>query len=561
MGKKQHQKDKMYLTTTEWKELYGGHKDSEFFYYIFIMKLSKYIKLKFFKRVWPSFSGFHLVIVVRCNFSVSLQPCDVPYCCLDGYIFDLIHILPFVRKFGKHPVTGNPLDVKSLIKLDLKKNSEGQYVCPITKKVFTDNSHVVMVRPTGIVYSYEAVEELNFKTKHFKDLITDEPFVKADIITLQDPYKLEKFNISKFYHVKNKLKVKEDVFILQNKNSLAHGGKVEELPQDDPLYKLKSINTETRETLSQLQKDYKAPEKQELPSTSKADALNAAHYSTGMVAAGFTSTVMEPVTEQQPAVLDEDILKYRRVKSMGYVRLVTNKGLLNLELYCEKVPRACENFIVHCRNGYYKQTKFHRLIRNFMVQGGDPTGTGTGGESIWGKPFRDEFVSLYSHSGRGVLSMANRGKHTNTSQFFITFRSCKQLDKKHTIFGRVVGGLDTLEIIEAIETDNNDRPVEDIVILDTVVFVNPFEKAEEQLKAERKAALEQSGKEEKKVVMFEKKSAEKKIFRSGVGKYIDLKAVAKSNDQSDDEEQPLNSITVAKKKKVIRTELSDFSQW
>ncbi|KRZ97823.1 Peptidyl-prolyl cis-trans isomerase 4 [Trichinella sp. T8] len=525
MGKKQHQKDKMYLTTTEWKELYGGHKDTK----IFQASLAKFQRLPF----------------GHC--CVSLQPCDVPYCCLDGYIFDLIHILPFVRKFGKHPVTGNPLDVKSLIKLDLKTNSEGQYVCPITKKVFTDNSHVVMVRPTGIVYSYEAVEELNFKTKHFKDLITDEPFVKADIITLQDPYKLEKFNISKFYHVKNKLKVKED--------------EIEELPQDDPLYKLKSINTETRETLSQLQKDYKAPEKQELPSTSKADALNAAHYSTGMVAAGFTSTVMEPVTEQQPAVLDEDILKYRRVKSMGYVRLVTNKGLLNLELYCEKVPRACENFIVHCRNGYYKQTKFHRLIRNFMVQGGDPTGTGTGGESIWGKPFRDEFVSLYSHSGRGVLSMANRGKHTNTSQFFITFRSCKQLDKKHTIFGRVVGGLDTLEIIEAIETDNNDRPVEDIVILDTVVFVNPFEKAEEQLKAERKAALEQSGKEEKKVVMVEKKSAEKKIFRSGVGKYIDLKAVAKSNDQSDDEEQPLNSITVAKKKKLIRTELSDFSQW
>ncbi|KRY01434.1 Peptidyl-prolyl cis-trans isomerase 4, partial [Trichinella pseudospiralis] len=531
--------------------LYGGHKDTKIFQAI----LAKHQRLPF----------------GHC--CVSLRPCDVPYCCLDGYVFDLIHILPFVRKFGKHPVTGNPLDVKSLIKLDFKKNSEGQYVCPITKKAFTDNSHVVVIRPTGIVYSYEAVEELNFKTKHFKDLITDEPFVKADIITLQDPYKLEKFNISKFYHVKNKLKVKEDVFILQNKKQFSkhmEEGKfyfillvleVEELSQDDPLYKLKSVNTETRETLSQLQKDYKAPEKQQLPSTSKADALNAAHYSTGMVAAGFTSTIMEPITEQQPAVLDEDILKYRRVKSMGYVRLVTNKGVLNLELYCEKVPRACENFIVHCRNGYYKQTKFHRLIRNFMVQGGDPTGTGTGGESIWGKPFRDEFVSLYSHSGRGVLSMANRGKHTNTSQFFITFRSCKQLDKKHTIFGRVVGGLETLDIIEAVETDNKDRPVEDIIILDTIVFVNPFEKAEELLKLERKAALEQSAKEEEKVVMVEKKSAEKKVFRSGVGKYIDLKAVAKNNDQSDDEEQSVNNVTVAKKKKIIRTELSDFSQW
>ncbi|KRY01435.1 Peptidyl-prolyl cis-trans isomerase 4, partial [Trichinella pseudospiralis] len=545
--------------------LYGGHKDSEFFYYIFIMKLSIYIRVYCFgSKIFQAILAKHQRLPFG-HCCVSLRPCDVPYCCLDGYVFDLIHILPFVRKFGKHPVTGNPLDVKSLIKLDFKKNSEGQYVCPITKKAFTDNSHVVVIRPTGIVYSYEAVEELNFKTKHFKDLITDEPFVKADIITLQDPYKLEKFNISKFYHVKNKLKVKEDASTWKKFKGKFYFIllvlEVEELSQDDPLYKLKSVNTETRETLSQLQKDYKAPEKQQLPSTSKADALNAAHYSTGMVAAGFTSTIMEPITEQQPAVLDEDILKYRRVKSMGYVRLVTNKGVLNLELYCEKVPRACENFIVHCRNGYYKQTKFHRLIRNFMVQGGDPTGTGTGGESIWGKPFRDEFVSLYSHSGRGVLSMANRGKHTNTSQFFITFRSCKQLDKKHTIFGRVVGGLETLDIIEAVETDNKDRPVEDIIILDTIVFVNPFEKAEELLKLERKAALEQSAKEEEKVVMVEKKSAEKKVFRSGVGKYIDLKAVAKNNDQSDDEEQSVNNVTVAKKKKIIRTELSDFSQW
>merc|ERR1740130_56617 len=100
---------------------------------------------------------------------------------------------------------------------------------------------------------------------------------------------------------------------------------------------------------------------------------------------------------------------------------------------------TCENFVGLCDRGYYKGVPFHRLLRNFMVQGGDPTGTGTGGEAIWGKPFADEITSKYKHEGRGVLSMANSGVNSNGSQFFITFKSCSHLDGKHSIFGRVVG--------------------------------------------------------------------------------------------------------------------------
>lgn len=109
---------------------------------------------------------------------------------------------------------------------------------------------------------------------------------------------------------------------------------------------------------------------------------------------------------------------------------MTNYGPLNLELYCKHVPKACENFIQHCLNGYYNNTKFHRLIKHFMVyfyfyniklcflklQGGDPTGTGKGGSSIWDKPFADEIHSNYHHDARGVLSMANAGTNTNGSQ-------------------------------------------------------------------------------------------------------------------------------------------------
>ncbi|GBO31436.1 Peptidyl-prolyl cis-trans isomerase-like 2, partial [Araneus ventricosus] len=122
-------------------------------------------------------------------------------------------------------------------------------------------------------------------------------------------------------------------------------------------------------------------------------------------------------------------------------------------------PKTCENFIKLSKSGYYENTIFHRSIKNFMIQGGDPTGTGSGGESAWKKLFKDEFKPNLSHQGRGILSMANSGPNTNKSQFFITFRSCQHLDKKHSIFGRVVGGLDTLSKMEKIETDKDDKPL------------------------------------------------------------------------------------------------------
>lgn len=100
----------------------------------------------------------------------------------------------------------------------------------------------------------------------------------------------------------------------------------------------------------------------------------------------------------------------------GYVQIVTSLGAMNIELFANFVPKTCENFIELCERKYYNNTKFHRLIPNFMVQGGDPTGSGRGGESIFGKPFEDEFHPKLSHNGPGILSMANAGKNTNKSQ-------------------------------------------------------------------------------------------------------------------------------------------------
>lgn len=134
----------------------------------------------------------------------------MPYCDRDGNIFDLPALIPFLKKYKTNPVTGKPLEYKMLIQLNFHKNPEGEFQCPVLFKTFTKNSHIVTVAATGNVYSMEAVEQLNIKAKNWKDLISDQPFERKDIITLQDPNDLSKFNISSFHHVQNNLRVETE---------------------------------------------------------------------------------------------------------------------------------------------------------------------------------------------------------------------------------------------------------------------------------------------------------------------------------------------------------------
>lgn len=141
------------------------------------------------------------------------------------------------------------------------------------------------------------------------------------------------------------------------------------------------------------------------------------------------------------------------------VVLETNAGNIEIQLMPEAAPRACENFLKLIEKGYYNGIIFHRVIKNFMIQGGDPTGTGKGGESIWGGPFEDEVSLDVKFDGRGILAMANAGPNTNGSQFFITTASTQWLNMHHTIFGRVISGYETVTKIENTPTDSSDRPV------------------------------------------------------------------------------------------------------
>ena len=177
--------------------------------------------------------------------------------------------------------------------------------------------------------------------------------------------------------------------------------------------------------------------------------------------------------------------------------LHTSLGDITVKLFPEKAPLAVENFTTHAKNGYYNGVTFHRVIQDFMIQGGDPEGTGRGGDSIWGRPFKDEF-DMELRNFRGALSMANAGPGTNGSQFFIV--QCKEvapgllsqmreladrgfptevteayekvggtphLDFRHTVFGQVVEGMEVVDAIAAVKTDRNDKPLTPVTV-DTI---------------------------------------------------------------------------------------------
>lgn len=168
----------------------------------------------------------------------------------------------------------------------------------------------------------------------------------------------------------------------------------------------------------------------------------------------------------------------------------TNHGEIVIQLFPEQAPKTVENFVVLAKKGYYDGVIFHRVINDFMIQGGDPTGTGMGGESIWGAPFEDEFSNELFNI-RGALSMANAGPATNGSQFFIVQNQnvpaqmagqmeaagypkeiiaayenggTPWLDHRHTVFGQVTSGMDVVDEIAAVERDMADKPKEDVVI-------------------------------------------------------------------------------------------------
>ncbi|KAK9064898.1 hypothetical protein SSX86_016280 [Deinandra increscens subsp. villosa] len=617
MGKKQHSKDRMFITKTEWATEWGGAKSKEL--------RTPFKRLPFY-----------------CC-ALTFTPFEDAVCTEDGSVFDIMHIIPYIRKYGKHPVSGVSLKEEDLIPLTFHKNSEGEYHCPVLNKVFTEFTHIVAVKTTGNVFSYEAVKELNIKTKNWKELLTDEPFKREDIITIQNPNSIDSKALVDFDHVKKNLKVDDEgncslftniilffmmIIIMGILNFLSEDKKMESDPsyninvRGDIKQMLKELKTEKGRELalhggggSKAQTERAAalatilaarerikdnpksdnevkPQQQafsivdaasasvhgrsaaaaKAASSDKTAARIAMHmsgdrtpvnakmvksqYTSGAASRSFTSTSYDPVTKNE----FEYVKVEKNPKKKGYVQLHTTHGDLNIELHCDITPRACENFITLCERGYYNGVVFHRSIRNFMIQGGDPTGTGKGGESIWGKPFKDEVNSKLLHSGRGVVSMANSGAHTNGSQFFILYKSANHLNFKHTVFGGVVGGLTTLSVMEKVPVDDDDRPLEEIKIISVSVFVNPYTEPDEEEEKEKKNEPMQDVENEKIGAWYSNPGTGEAEASGGVGVGKYLKARTTKVDSTP---APDGNKAVLKKRKlgVTTQELKDFSAW
>ncbi|CEG69871.1 Putative Peptidyl-prolyl cis-trans isomerase-like 2 [Rhizopus microsporus] len=515
--------DKLYITHSEWSGEVGQHSASTGI------------------TGHKSSGGFKRLPFYCC--SLSLQPFEHPVCTPEGIVFDLVNIIPYIKKYGTNPVTGEKLEAKNLIKLNFFKNDKDEYYCPVTYKVFSDHTAIAAIKTSGNVFAYDTIEKLNVKAKHWKDLLTDEPFTRKDIIMIQDPHNLENKDMSKFdYLNKNKRVVNAAEELEKRKpiNNINVAGMGNTKKVFEELQK--KNNTETSETA--VEKKKTAPtsfhqKKATLP-------YNAAHYTTGEAAESFTSTALNTYTASTRALIDEEEFMYKKIKKKSYARIITNYGNINVELHSDKVPRTCHNFVQLAKTGYYNNVIFHRNIKNFMIQGGDPTGTGKGGESIWKRSFPDEIKTTLTHNARGVLSMANKGKDTNGSQFFITYAAAPHLDGQHTVFGKVVGGLDVLAKLEAVPVDEKDRPEREIKIKEIQVFVDPFEEYQRRLK--NKLAHEANAEAENEEMQKRREKEEKmgwfgpsvsKKAEGGVGKYLQQSLAKRNNSEISKEEQEM----------------------
>lgn len=447
--------------------------------------------------------------------SISQQPLDEDcgVCDAEGHVFDIKNIMPFILRQKLNPVTGEKLlSPATLTKLKITKNEDGGYIDPVTHKEFQRLSEAVVIKVSGQVYFTSTIKDMCVKPGNMVDLVTDQPFTKDDILKLQ--------------------------------------GGVGVLKKSDEALKRERDEEKERDRLRKKQRtqaqDAQDQQAQEAVNGPVSNTLTTHH-----MASSLTSTAFDLTTKAtfQTIPLDQ-LLRPKRFEGPGYAVVETNLGSLNVELWSKYSPKAVYNFVKHAQAGYYDGCIFHRNVRNFMIQGGDPSGTGRGGESAFppdGKPFKDETNSPYKFTGRGMLAMANKGKNTNTSQFFFTYARTPHLDGKHTIFGQVVGGMAVLDSMERVPVDSTDRPKQKIRILGIRILADPFE---DQPKAEKK---KQTGEIEDDSPWLKKANTQNST--SSIGKYL------KTEEASAPSNAPEESNWEARRKNKTSISKSSFSGW
>jgi peptidyl-prolyl cis-trans isomerase-like protein 2 len=490
-----------------------------------------------------------------------------------GIIFENSAIVPYLMKQKIDPVTGEAFESKELYTLHMDKDEEtGQWQCPVLNKPFQKHTKIAAViqRPENeaYVYSYEALQELCFKTKNYEDLTTGRKFNKKDdVIILQDPEN-EELNkvrdINNFIHTsslreENKATASNDVRLSVTASRILEKVK-RKRDEDDAKKKLDDKSDSIKKHKVTI-----------------AD-LTGVVMTSGQTSGSFTSSSMglsnENVSREatNEEVLQSQFDTLRKMKKKGFVRLTTSLGVIDLEIHCDFVPRTACNFIGLVEDGAYNGSIFHRCIPDFMVQGGKPAKKGEPERSLWGDAFRDEFDQRLTHSGGGILSMANKGSHTNLRQFFITFKSAPHLDRKHSIFGRVVKGMDVLKSIESLPTDKKDRPVEDITIMNAEVLYSPIQEAIEKnlTRAHQREQIRRLEKEERRSATFDSakecmtsnslpnlsSNVDSSKDTMGIGRYLNTKKEGKTEELTTED-----SVVTRLPRPPKKTVFGDFSGW
>ena len=572
MGKKRHTQDKLWITYKELSLDWSGKKDT-------IINQERYLPFDF------------------C--SLSLSPFVDPVCDNEGNVYDNKYIIPYIAKYKKNPLNGTvPFSISNLTKLHFYKGKDNNYACPITLKEFNDNMKIVVIKETGNVFSYEAFNELNKKANNKKDLLNDVEFSWKNVIIINDPEKRKLIMNFAFLHEENEVNfinnlvnnIEKDetaqnanvnlpsnyIKMLDDFNNDTSEEKIRKMQVIEMINNNDSINSNEDyykeikgeyenllQKISQIDNDLldnkipinKIKESLSISSncfiyylkqTEKWKTFYKSHnnlLTNGKMALSLTSTEMNVdtksinviPTDNELRTLYQNIVKSKQLK--GYMSISTTLGDINIEILCDKAPLAAENFLELCQKGKYDNTPFHRLVKNFVIQGGDIKST-----SIYGKPFVDEFSvgSSVSHNQKGILSMANSGKNTNTTQFFITLDENKagHLDGKHTIFGKVVGGLKVLDLMNSIGNDKDEKSLQEIKILKCKVMNNPFRDSIRELmwkEIMKTYDVQEKKQYEKDIQILEQiKKITREGKETGVGKYL-----GKKRDNKEDIQQKI----------------------
>ncbi|PXF46135.1 Peptidyl-prolyl cis-trans isomerase-like 2 [Gracilariopsis chorda] len=535
--------------------------------------------------------------------SISLTPHVSAVASRDGHVFEANVITQLCRRTGLNPITGRHLSPDQLVPLKFTLDPATQrYCCPVLRNSFDAFTKVVVIATTGNVYSYAALQKLNFHPGTMRDLITNTPFALEDIIVLYDPALhvwLSEAEIQSstathhpFSYVTQPQSQHGHPSTLQGKSSrtylpptasphLSHqspntaAGSLPSAPIREPSASRfaspaqHATNVRNTSFQSATNQSYPLPQSTAFgvpPNPTHASSAppalppvplygasgSASHHIPSQVSqTSHPLAVERPLTNlnrddpsiyPHPATLmpaqnalkrharrtppieelpkkprvtanipplppsapdppvdpqtsmakfyqkkkeeQERKMVYKKIrkgkKGKGYVRVVTNIGHLNIELHCDRVPTTCDNFLTLAERKYYDGLPWHRVVPGFIAQTGDPTGTGEGGQSAWGGCIKDEIRTNLTHNAAGVVSMANSGRDTNRSQWFICFDAASHLDGCHTVFGKVVGGLYVLQKMESEAEMGHPLTLERIEVL-----VNPVRQARQRIEKEK----------------------------------------------------------------------------